>query len=498
MELEFEDEMEPVTALPPPPKVLNGTATTLKTYHDTDETDLPPIETPQLPTVTPVVSYGIPETLFNQTPDCLVREVAEYILSVAPCPSPTAALATALTTVATIKSHAFVLASNTPVTPNIYAVIVGEAGSGKTTTAIKAQEVLNACNDQASYISNVTGGASLQDALCDNPRRLLLIDEWGRKFGFKRSSRDKNDSDFVTQVMELYGQELTNYPVRRFAKDKNAKKSVDPQYLHMPHLSVLGTTTTDLFFAEDFSDRVSEGFISRHLVFFMEKKDTSESTLIDRYNSRFSNKGHRPLISTALSHKLAGISITAKAIRTRLEENKTVPIPTTETIQFFPYYPTLPSPEAQEFLAITVNLYVHRKTLNSTAQIQDLYARFMLQVEKVAIICNDSITLSLETVKFAFNLVKHSFDNLEALIIISQHARSEKAILPFQLLWDKVLSLMSVDRDCAKSELTRRIRVSNKLLNEILVEMAQAEIIQVFSRPSAGRYITAYRLKPIT
>jgi hypothetical protein len=149
---------------------------------------------------------------------------------------------------------------------NMYCVLIGESGSGKT-RAHKLVDMFIDASDCAPIMPDPRSTAALKKSLSSNPSQVLLIDEWGqelRQHVYVRSPQQQHQEK-IEALLKLYGN-----PHRLAGHGTAGDTAV--AHIDRPRLSVCATGTRDDFIAlcqkQDF---VTTGMLSRLVVFYGDK-----------------------------------------------------------------------------------------------------------------------------------------------------------------------------------------------------------------------------------
>lgn len=226
------------------------------TYQKKIPTILPPKEQ-KLPQIDEKENF--PAKLLN--PGGLVGDIASYIVDSAIKPQPLFALAAALCGVGALAGRKY--QTETKIRTNIYCLCVGASGSGKEAPrkAIKSLFEAAGCSAYAS-VEDIASDTSIMTALEQHPSQVFLLDEIGR-FLRTTTNASKNSHlyNVITILLKLFSGADQTVSGKIYAD--NAKKIQVVQ----PNLCLFGTTVPETLYKGLSIEHVTDGFLSRMLIF---------------------------------------------------------------------------------------------------------------------------------------------------------------------------------------------------------------------------------------
>jgi hypothetical protein len=321
----------------------------------------------------------------------LLGDIKDYILSQVIKSQPVFALAAAITACGTIMGRK--VQTETGLRTNIYAMGVGEAGCGKEAPRQIIKKIFNAANVyNKCAVEDIASDTSIITALEGTPSSLFLLDEIGQ---FISNTQGASNTPYLARIksllMRLYGAANGPFSGKIYAdKDKNTT-------IQQPNLSIYGTTVPCTLYESMNMGQVTDGFLSRLLVF-----ETAEN---DPRRQKIKIKGVPETIIKKISEwGQVGINKYAPGNIERI----TIPSPV-----FVPC-----SDEAREYFDnFEEDLRSYRGELRASDRPGVLYIRTSAQAEQLALIraCSsdyDRAIISLEDAKWACKLAKYLADNM--------------------------------------------------------------------------------------
>lgn len=232
----------------------------------------------------------------------LVGDLASWIVKSSPKQQPILALGASIASMSTILGRKVQLKNG--LRPNIYVLGVGETGCGKERARQCIKMVYDALGQQGMVIEGVSSGSALETVLKDNPVVCLLIDEIGYFLSLaKEDSASGYVKEIVPMLLKLYTAGETSYRCLKYAdKERNSDVIVE-----QPSFSLYGTTVPSVLYSGISKRNLSDGFLSRLLVFesedpdpifnFIEPEDRNiPKNVVDGYNY-WINKTNNPYAS---------------------------------------------------------------------------------------------------------------------------------------------------------------------------------------------------------
>jgi hypothetical protein len=233
------------------------------------------VETPTVEQTTPTVEMpaepeppdpSIP-TDPGPFPESLLRvpgfvgEVMAYTLATAFRRSPQLALAGALALLGTLTGRKVRDGLNTRT--NVYILGVAPSGGGKDRPRVVNKEILAAAQATARLGGESLASASgLVTAVADNLAVLFQLDELGRILKTLNDPRSPAHLyGIITKLMHLYSSAGNLYKGDSYADSSYNKE------INQPHACLLGTTVPQSLYAGLTKESVTDGFLSRMLIF---------------------------------------------------------------------------------------------------------------------------------------------------------------------------------------------------------------------------------------
>ena len=199
------------------------------------------------------------------TPPGLVGEIAKYINSQAFREQPILAVGAALTISGTLMGRRFETDAEM-IRTNLYCVGIADTGAGKENARSCAKKIFGFAGEDAMTnmccSETLASDTSIFSTLSEAPCQLFLLDEIGRLLKTtKNPMKQSHLYNIPTVLQEVYGQSNQVMFGKSYADTK--KKFV----IKHPNLSIWGTATPKQFFGSLSEDNLTDGLISRMLVF---------------------------------------------------------------------------------------------------------------------------------------------------------------------------------------------------------------------------------------
>ena len=200
----------------------------------------------------------LPEHLL-QVPG-FIGDLVRYTLETAKRPLPGLALGAALTLLGTLAGRKVRLEDNTR--SNIYVLGVAPSGSGKDWPRQVNKDILLAAGGEKLLgPEGLHSGSALVSSVSDQPACLIQWDEIGRCLKTMSSPQSPHLYSISTNLMKLFSSSGTVFLGDGYA-DSRRNKSIN-----QPCVCLFGTTVPRSFFEGLTADNVSDGFLSRVLIF---------------------------------------------------------------------------------------------------------------------------------------------------------------------------------------------------------------------------------------
>ena len=205
-----------------------------------------------------------------------IGDYIRYNLSISYRPQPILALAASLALVGTIIGRKVVDSQNTH--PNIYTLGIGVSGSGKESARSQTKQLMLSAG-LSEYIGAESFGshAGLVSAVEQQSPILFQIDEIGRYFQtYKSAARAPHLFSIPTVLMRMFSSVGTIYKGDAYADTKKVKE------INWPHACVYGTTVPRSFYDSLTREQLTDGFVSRLLIFESDELKPKKRSRISR------------------------------------------------------------------------------------------------------------------------------------------------------------------------------------------------------------------------
>jgi hypothetical protein len=204
----------------------------------------------------------------------LVGDIANYILNQAHKPQPLLSLAASLSACGTIMGRK--VQTSTGLRTNIYTIAVGESGCGKEVPRQIIRRIFNEADIFPQVaVEDIASDSSIITSLSKEPSSLFLLDEIGRFF---KSTQSYKQTAYLYKIsglfLRLYG--AANGPFCGKIYSDSEKNKI----IQQPNVSIFGTTVPKTLYESLSMDEVSDGFLSRFLIFESENPDPDKQKII--------------------------------------------------------------------------------------------------------------------------------------------------------------------------------------------------------------------------
>jgi len=228
-------------------------------------------------TVRPVERHITKTTFSYEPPPGVVLDLMRYILATAPKPLPSAAMTGALAFAANAMGR--VVQGPTGLRTNLYIVQLADTGCGKDhpRKIIKRIQAIMAADERNNMspddkdkrrpmIETEIGEGTFSDSaiisgLVRNPRRLMLLDEFGRHLAVAVS---EGNGGLTSRAFDMFTKAATSAE-----SDLHGPEYADleraPRVIHFPCLNILGSAAPDTLWPALRSDAVASGFLPRFI-----------------------------------------------------------------------------------------------------------------------------------------------------------------------------------------------------------------------------------------
>lgn len=198
----------------------------------------------------------------------LVGDLARAIDAGLPFSEPQISLGTAFAVMGALKSGHFACGT---IHPHSYHGIVARAGLGKTQAQEIAARICEAAEQPELITGDSTSEAGLMNALIVSPRRLIVMDEFGRAFEQMGDDKGGHRQEMLSVLLKLFSCANSVYIGKNYA-------SKDHLVIPRPMVSLLGGSTPHAFFAGMTPRLAHDGMLSRFFLWFASGKSQAMQT----------------------------------------------------------------------------------------------------------------------------------------------------------------------------------------------------------------------------
>jgi hypothetical protein len=199
----------------------------------------------------------------------LVGRIADWINESAIKPQPVLALGASIAAFSTILGQK--VRTETDLRTNLYVLGVGETGCGKERARQAIGSLFRELGIDKQLGDSFASDSAVEAAMFQSPVRLYLIDEMGYFMGTMRDElAPAHVKSIVPVLLRMYSSSEGIYRRRTYAglpQGKGKKKEEDQDSINQPSLSIYGTTVPSNFYANITKSHLSNGLVSRLLVF---------------------------------------------------------------------------------------------------------------------------------------------------------------------------------------------------------------------------------------
>jgi len=366
--------------------------------------------------------------------------------------------------------------TDTEIRTNLYIIGLGESGCGKETARSCIKKILNSSAKRGvpemGRIEEIASDTAIYSTLNENLSQIFLIDEIGRLLQMTRSaSKSPHLFGIPSVLLKLYASSNSMMAAKSYADTK--KNYV----LNNPHLCIYGSATQDQFYSSLTVDNISDGLISRMLIFESEERDPME---------KFGLKKTRPSIDL-----IKKVDHLYGKPTNQYPEGNADGIETVRPL-------IVDYTEDAENLARKYSIEMHgrRAKLGDDDKASAVFNRAALTVRKLALICaiaddvyNDQPIIKADHVDYAVQLTNYLMDNMyyavEKNLAESEYEQSLK----------RIYNLIAQTGTMSMSQITRRSQnLTSKTRNDILHALVESEKVQEVFEVSATKSKKVYRI----
>ncbi len=194
----------------------------------------------------------------------LLGELAAWINETSHRQQPVLALGAAISALATALGRK--VRTETDLRTNLYVLGVGETGCGKERAREAIKQLFLEIGMSKAVGESFASDSAVERSVILNPACLYLIDEMGIFLGtVKDESTPAYVKNIVSVFLRLYSSSASLYKRKFYASDD--PKSKEANEVEQPCLSLYGTTVPGSLYGALTKEQLSNGFISRLLVF---------------------------------------------------------------------------------------------------------------------------------------------------------------------------------------------------------------------------------------
>lgn len=192
-------------------------------------------------------------------------EILNAIDNLFPFPSPHISIPATLSFLATLKAGR-VKVTNTPFDTHssLYTCSIARSGSGKTLSQHALSEIIKRAEIPSFFQGIPVSDAAVFESLINNPRQLILWDEFGSYFNAISQSKQSYEARIFLTLMTVYSATGSTIKGKAYATQ-------EPIDIKEPYLNIFAASTASRFFRALNEDFINDGLLPRWLVFFEEK-----------------------------------------------------------------------------------------------------------------------------------------------------------------------------------------------------------------------------------
>ena len=395
-------------------------------------------------------------------PEGLVGDIVDYINFKSIKEQPILALGAALAAVGALEGRK--IQTEMGIRTNIYCLGVGASGSGKEAArkAIKDLFQWAGCGDLAS-VEDIASDAAITSNLNLHPSQIFLLDEIGRFLKTtQHASRSPHLFNIISVLLKLYSSSNNVFHGKIYADKDNCVK------IDNPNLCIYGTTVPDTLYKGLVMENVTDGFLSRMILFESENPDPPK-------------KPRRNLTKRPPKELIENIE--------KLKNKKTIHTPEGNLDNIVNIYPQTVdmSDDAQDMLeGFDDYIREHREKLRGDHRFESIYNRASQIAEQIALIVAGGIDIDYPVITdreimYGIRLTKYLTDNMlyitENYIADSEYHHAVK-------------DMLQMIRKCgpvAMSFITRRTQgIPTRVRNDILETLKASEQIDEYFEGSGS------------
>jgi predicted RNA-binding protein Jag len=390
-------------------------------------------------------------------PPGLVGDFIEYINGKSIKDQPILALGASLAAVGALLGRK--IQTETNIRTNIYCLGVGASGSGKEAArkAIKDLFHCAGCGHMAC-VEEIASDSSIATHINKTPSQIFLLDEIGRFLKTTtQASKSPHLYNIVTSLLKLYSSSNSVFHGKIYADDS---KQV---HVENPNLCIYGTTVPESLYKGLTIENITDGFLSRMLIFESESPDPPKKPR--------RNLTKRPPVE--LLEKI-----------TKTYNKKTIHIPEGNIDNQVNVYPqTVDISDDAVSILEDFDTYVRemRDKMRLENRVDTIYNRTSQIAEQIALIIAGGIDIDYPKITdremiYAINLTKYLAD---CMLYITENFIADN---DYHHAVKNMLQLIRKSGRITMSQITRKTQdLQARVRNDILETLKESEQVKEFS-----------------
>ena len=193
------------------------------------------------------------------------RLTLEWLLCSEHKTHPTAALSTLFTIVSAITARTFY--TETGASTTLYQILIAKTGAGKNIVTHAPIKVLDAIEYSRLIISSkISSIGALDDIFAQQNVIMQVVDEFGDHLGGMMSDKGGYLKALAAKIKNLYSSTNGNYESGRYSSSGGKTKTNEPWTLDRPCFGLTGITTKTQLFQHLTDDMLHDGFLNRFII----------------------------------------------------------------------------------------------------------------------------------------------------------------------------------------------------------------------------------------
>ena len=178
---------------------------------------------------------------------------------------PTAALATLFTIASAITARMFY--TETGASTTLYQILIAKTGAGKNITTHAPIKALDAIGFSRLIISSkISSIGALDDIFKQQNVAIQVVDEFGDHLGNMMSDKGGYLKSLAAKIKNLYSSTNGTYESGRYSSSGGKAKTNEPWTLDKPCFGLTGITTKTQLFKHLDNDMLHDGFLNRFII----------------------------------------------------------------------------------------------------------------------------------------------------------------------------------------------------------------------------------------